>query len=48
MSTPTFNDLMKGFGVVTVMDVCVLKSTRNTETSCCDLNEGALIPDDFE
>lgn len=45
----TFNQLMTdGFGVVTVMDVCVLTADYSKDVSCCHGDaDSALTPSDF-
>ena len=50
----SFDQLMQGFGVVTVMDACLYKLAANKTyvgRGAChhgETNSGALTPDDFE
>ena len=48
----SFQDLMKGFGVVTVMNACIYKlagtKTYKNYTGCSHQNSRGLIPEDFE
>ena len=50
MSLPTFDQLMQGFGVVTVMNVCIYEKngTYTNTASCChigDNDDSAFTPD---
>lgn len=54
MATPSFEQLMQGFGVVTVMDACLYKLAKDKTyvgRGACHhdtTNAGALLPTDFE
>ena len=49
----TFEQLMNGFGVVTVMNVCIYEKldTYTNKANCCSVNEddsGAFLPSDWK